>query len=145
MTADADAQAVMKQVLLRYRALKLREITFLVDRHTGRDAGVIKTGSALLRLRPEAICAHLQVEESQLNEWQLHFAHKQHLTEAECRKLYPKELLALCIGHKLNREPRMRDFEEIARRASLRAWQKSDSFGRIAVQLQEWFPSDVEC
>ena len=47
LTADADALAVMKQVLESPRALGIRPIQFCVDRHTGRDSGMVKNGPEL--------------------------------------------------------------------------------------------------
>ncbi|MBF0460837.1 MAG: hypothetical protein HQL87_05515 [Magnetococcales bacterium] len=51
LTADADALAVMRQVLSRHYSLGIREITYEVDRHTGRDAGMIHTGPALVQFK----------------------------------------------------------------------------------------------
>ncbi len=51
-TADADAQAFVKAILLRPQALKVRHnITFDVDRHTMRDSGMYTTGAELVRLQ----------------------------------------------------------------------------------------------
>ncbi|MEO5339040.1 MAG: hypothetical protein H7837_00785 [Magnetococcus sp. MYC-9] len=50
-TADADAQAVMQQVLSRHQAMGIRAITFKVDRYSGRDSGMIKDGPELTRFQ----------------------------------------------------------------------------------------------
>jgi hypothetical protein len=47
-TADADALALMRAILSRPEALQIPAITFDVDRHPGRDAGVFCTGSSLV-------------------------------------------------------------------------------------------------
>jgi hypothetical protein len=50
-TADSDALAVCKAILARTRALKIPAIDFSVDRHPGRDPGMIKDGPELMRFR----------------------------------------------------------------------------------------------
>lgn len=50
LTADVDAQALMKQVLSRPQALGIRTVDFEVDRHPGRDPGMVKHGPELIRL-----------------------------------------------------------------------------------------------
>lgn len=50
-TADADAQAVMQQVLSRHQAMGTRAITFEVDRHVGRDSGMVKDGPELTQFK----------------------------------------------------------------------------------------------
>jgi hypothetical protein len=49
MTADSDAQALMKAVLRRPRTLGIRPISFEVQRLTGRDPGMVKEGPELVR------------------------------------------------------------------------------------------------
>lgn len=49
--ADADAQAVIKTILERPDSLQIRPITFMVDRHTMRDSGMVTDGPELIRLR----------------------------------------------------------------------------------------------
>ena len=49
-TADTDALAVVRTVLGRPEALRIRPITFDVDRHTGRDPGMVKDGPELVRM-----------------------------------------------------------------------------------------------
>jgi hypothetical protein len=51
LTADADAQAVMKSVLKRHRVIGIREITFDVDRNPMKDSGMVKDGPELVRLQ----------------------------------------------------------------------------------------------
>ena len=53
LTADADMQAVFRAILARPDALGIRTIDFEVDRHPGRDSGVFKSGSELLRAKPK--------------------------------------------------------------------------------------------
>jgi hypothetical protein len=50
LTADADALAFMKSILLRHEALGIRPITFEHMRHPMRDSGVIKDGPETARL-----------------------------------------------------------------------------------------------
>jgi hypothetical protein len=49
LTADLDALAVIKEVLARPDSLGIRAIDFAVDRHTGRDAGMVQSGPELAR------------------------------------------------------------------------------------------------
>lgn len=49
LAADLDAMAVLKEVLARPESLGIRPIDFLVDRHTGRDAGMVQSGPELAR------------------------------------------------------------------------------------------------
>ena len=51
LTADADAEAVMRRVLRRPHAIGIREISCEVDRHIGRDPGIIHNGPALVRFK----------------------------------------------------------------------------------------------
>ena len=51
LTADADALAVMNAVLARPVELGIRPITFKVDRHFGRDPGLVKDGPELVRMK----------------------------------------------------------------------------------------------
>lgn len=47
-TADADALSLMRGVLTRPQALGIRPIESHIDRHTGRDPGMVKTGPELV-------------------------------------------------------------------------------------------------
>jgi len=49
--ADADLLAVMEEVLARPAELGAGAFTFKVDRHTGRDPGMVKDGPELVRMR----------------------------------------------------------------------------------------------
>ena len=49
LTADSDAQALIKAVLGRYRDLKIHPISFEVQRFTGRDSGMVKEGPEIAR------------------------------------------------------------------------------------------------
>ncbi len=51
LTADADAQAVMRAVLSRPESLGICRITFDVDRHPMHDSGMLMTGPELTRPR----------------------------------------------------------------------------------------------
>jgi len=51
LVADADALAFLRAVLLRSEALGIRAITFDIDRHPLRDAGMVQTGAELARMR----------------------------------------------------------------------------------------------
>jgi len=46
-TADADALSLMRAVLTRPQALGIRPIEFHIDRHTGRDPGMVQSGPEL--------------------------------------------------------------------------------------------------
>ncbi|MBF0184888.1 MAG: hypothetical protein HQM06_10930 [Magnetococcales bacterium] len=198
LTADTDAQAVMQVVLQeRYQAIGLNKaVDAEVDRYHGRDAGLVKEGTGLLRLRkkafqrvillwdhhgsgktdpgqvqqqlsqqlsndswsgnhlaqaivpeleewlwhsPEAIRKYLAIKDATLQQWQNCFANQQKRTVDECQQQLPKELFFYCMQQKENRHPRPEDYREIARKASLKAWQNSDSFRAIITQLKAWF------
>jgi hypothetical protein len=49
LTADSDAQALIRAVLRRYRDLQLHPISFHVERFTGRDSGMVKDGPEIAR------------------------------------------------------------------------------------------------
>ena len=49
LTADSDAQALMKAVLGRYRDLQIHPISFDVQRFPGRDSGMVKEGPEIAR------------------------------------------------------------------------------------------------
>ena len=49
-TADADALAVIRAVLDRPSAIGIRSIACDVDRHTGKDPGMVKNGPELIRM-----------------------------------------------------------------------------------------------
>ncbi len=51
LTADADAQAVMKSVLARHQALGIRPVSFDTDRNPLKDSGMVINGPELARLR----------------------------------------------------------------------------------------------
>jgi hypothetical protein len=49
LTADSDAQALIKAVLGRYRDLQIHPISFEIQRLTGRDSGMVKEGPEIAR------------------------------------------------------------------------------------------------
>ena len=49
LTADSDAQALIKALLERYRDLQIHPITFDVQRFVGRDPGMVKEGPEIAR------------------------------------------------------------------------------------------------
>jgi len=49
LTADADAQGLIRALLRRHGVLRIRPITFEVQRFTGRDAGMVKEGPEIAR------------------------------------------------------------------------------------------------
>lgn len=51
LTADADTAAVMRAVLKRPQSLRVHPISFDVERHFEKDAGVVHTGPDLVRNR----------------------------------------------------------------------------------------------
>jgi len=50
-TADADAMAFMRAVLGKPQALGIRPISFDIERHPQRDAGIVQSGAELARMR----------------------------------------------------------------------------------------------
>ena len=54
LAADADAGAFFSSLISRSDALGIRPITLDVDRHPGRDSGVVQSGPELLRMRKGA-------------------------------------------------------------------------------------------
>ena len=49
--ADADAQAFMKSLLHKPKALTILQITFDIDRHPQKDSGMVQSGAELTRMR----------------------------------------------------------------------------------------------
>lgn len=52
--ADADAEAFLRSLLERHQAIGIRPVTFDVNRHPQRDAGIVQSGAELLRLKKGA-------------------------------------------------------------------------------------------
>jgi hypothetical protein len=50
LTADSDAQALLRSVLRRHEDLRIRQISFDVQRFTGRDSGIVKEGPEIARV-----------------------------------------------------------------------------------------------
>jgi hypothetical protein len=50
-TADADAMAFMRSMLNRPQALGIRPISFDIERHPQRDAGMVQSGAELARMK----------------------------------------------------------------------------------------------
>lgn len=50
LTADADAEAILRSVLPRHKALGIRSITFDIRRFPGRDAGMVNKGPETVRV-----------------------------------------------------------------------------------------------
>jgi hypothetical protein len=50
-TADADAEAVIRSVLKRHKALDIRKIESDIERHPLRDAGMFQSGAELARMK----------------------------------------------------------------------------------------------
>ena len=50
LTADADAEALMRAVLSRHKALQIRQIDFDIKRFPGRDNGMVKEGPEIARV-----------------------------------------------------------------------------------------------
>jgi hypothetical protein len=49
--ADADALAFLRAILQRHQALGIRPITFDIERHPQRDAGMVQSGAELVRMK----------------------------------------------------------------------------------------------
>lgn len=173
LTADADMLAVFRAILDRPDALGIRSISFEINRHVNRDAGVFGTGPEPLRAipkkdfryfvvafdhhgsgcnRPPDQCARtvqdrldsctftdrsaVVVIDPELEEWLWRdpSAITNH-AEADATS-DPKEKLRQVF----KRKPRPQDFEQIAARADLQAWNSSPSFRILKETLQNWFP-----
>ncbi|MCX7045571.1 MAG: hypothetical protein NTX50_08830 [Candidatus Sumerlaeota bacterium] len=74
LTADADAQAVMDSVLNRPDSLGIRRITFDIDRHPGRDSGMVQTGSDLVRARKGFYNKALLIWDNHGSGWEKHYS-----------------------------------------------------------------------
>lgn len=48
---DADAQAFLKALLCKPKALEIRPITFDIERHPQRDSGMVQSGAELTRMK----------------------------------------------------------------------------------------------
>lgn len=199
LTADLDARVTMQAVLRRHHSLSIRPISFDVDRHPMRDAGVVGNGPELVRkfkgryrkvlllwdhhgsgwhkLSPEecvskiqnrldgvswqghsgavvmvpeleewlwhnepSVCRRLGISSGDLQAWIEEFAVRQKLGVTEVKQSYPKELFEYVCLDKIGRTISPKDFEEIARHASLVDWQKSKSFKSVVSLLRAWFP-----
>lgn len=49
--ADADAGAFIRAILLRSAALSIRDISFDIERHPGRDCGMVQSAAELVRMK----------------------------------------------------------------------------------------------
>lgn len=49
--ADADALAFLRAILQRHQALGIRPISFDIERHPQRDAGMVQSGAELARMK----------------------------------------------------------------------------------------------
>jgi hypothetical protein len=49
--ADADALAFLRAILQRHQALGIRPVTFDIERHPQRDAGMVQSGAELVRMK----------------------------------------------------------------------------------------------
>lgn len=49
--ADADALAFLRAILQRHQALGIRPVTFDIERHPQRDAGMVHSGAELVRMK----------------------------------------------------------------------------------------------
>ncbi len=49
--ADADALAFVRAILTRHQALEMRQVTFDIERHPQRDAGMVQSGAELTRMK----------------------------------------------------------------------------------------------
>jgi hypothetical protein len=200
LTADADALAVMKSVLRRHQAIRIRPITFHVDRHPLKDSGMFRDGPELARLYkgryeklilmwdyhgsgdelrrspqeseeivherlchvswkdrskciiivPEleewlwhneaSIWSHINISDRDLGNWIENFAATKSKSVDQIKSEEPKELFEYIFIEKAKITISPRDFEKIAERASLNAWQESTSFRTLVEILREWFP-----
>lgn len=49
--ADADALGFLRSILMRHQSLGMRAISFDIERHPQRDAGMVQSGAELTRMR----------------------------------------------------------------------------------------------
>ena len=95
---------------------------------------------------PNAIRVWLEREtgrsltDGELTSWQNEFAIQQDRSIDQIRQELPKELLEFVCRRCLQRKPRVRDYDIIARAASLDAWRASTSFQAVTGWLQRCFP-----
>jgi len=116
------------------------------------DGVTLKDNSGAVVLVPEleewlwhndsSICKRLGISSDNLKVWAREFAGKQKTTVEAIKQSQPKELFEFICLEKVGRTISPKDFEEIARIASLTDWCKSRSFKSIVALLREWFPQE---
>lgn len=84
---------------------------------------------------PVSLATHMGITVQQLAEWEQIYAERFRRDRSTIRRERPKELFEFVMRDKLKRTISPRDFEQIARRASLKDWRHSASFQRIADTL----------
>lgn len=109
-----------------------------------------KGASAAIVLVPEleewiwhntpSLRAHFGIEERELDGWTAELAGQLGIPAREISARRPKELFEHVVYNRLRRTISPRDFASIAKRASLRDWQRSRSFGQLVAVLRTWFP-----
>lgn len=87
-----------------------------------------------------SLCKRFKVNSSDLNLWIEEYAKRKKLTPTEVKQDFPKELFEFICLNRLGRTISPKDFEEIAKLASLKDWQRSHSFKAIIRVLRTWFP-----
>ena len=87
-----------------------------------------------------SLCRYLDISNTDLEVWVEEFAKKHGTTSEKIKLNQPKELFEFICLSKVGRTISPKDFEEIAKIASLVNWQKSLSFNAIVSLLQSWFP-----
>lgn len=87
-----------------------------------------------------SLCSRLGISTADLQIWVEEYARKKNTTVAKVKQEQPKELFEYVCIEKARRTISPKDFQEIARVASLVDWQNSDSFRAIVSLLQSWFP-----
>ncbi|MEW5952506.1 MAG: hypothetical protein AB1815_01935 [Bacillota bacterium] len=87
-----------------------------------------------------SLCKRLGISTADLQIWVEEYVKKKNTTVARVKQEQPKELFEYVCIEKARRTISPKDFEEIARVASLVDWQNSDSFRAVVSLLQSWFP-----
>ena len=79
-------------------------------------------------------------DESQLNPWLAEFSTQQEKPVELAKQELPKELFEFVCRRRWKRQPRVQDYAQIAKDASLAAWHSSATFKAVTEQLRVWFP-----
>ncbi|KAF0224444.1 MAG: hypothetical protein FD176_1200 [Rhodospirillaceae bacterium] len=88
-----------------------------------------------------ALAAYCGIDPNQLDQWIEERATKLKITVSELKSSQPKELFEYVMLNKLRRSISPRDFEEIGKKASVKALKACPTFESIISRLTSWFPA----